>query len=230
MKGKSALIWLGLAGTAGAVLFQTSYEVQSREEQLAGLNRKIVAEQEAIQILKAEWSFLNDPSRLETLARTHLSLRPTEARQSLASADVVPMRPAPAAAPEPAPLPPMAGLPGGSLPSGAYTPAALAKAAVPAPSAAPTTVAAVRAPQPAIIPAKAPGAPQPTRAVAAATAKTPKLQPAVVKSQQPPAQQPQTLQPPARAATTPASTRQQPAPPPKTDTLGVMIARLGSTR
>ncbi|HEY0837952.1 MAG TPA: hypothetical protein VGE72_28815, partial [Azospirillum sp.] len=121
MKGKSALFWLGLAGAAGAVLFQTSYEVQDLEETLASVNRSIVAEQEAIQVLKAEWSYLNDPTRLETLARTHLALRPTDARQFLASIDAIPMRPVvPDAAP--APLPPMAGL---QAPS--------AKAASPAP-------------------------------------------------------------------------------------------------
>ncbi|HYG88866.1 MAG TPA: hypothetical protein VD978_21685 [Azospirillum sp.] len=193
MKGKSALIWLGLAGVAGAVLFQTSYEVQGREETLASLNRKIVAEQEAIQVLKAEWSYLNNPSRLETQAAAHLSLRPTDARQFVASAEVIPLRPAPA--PEAAPLPPMAGLtPAQPLPSGAYTPAAFK----PAPA-------------------------QPAPAAAEPTAKTaPKVQPAVTK--------PQPLQPPPRPVATPASVKQAPAAPPKTDTLGIMIARLGGNR
>lgn len=94
MNGKHALIWLGLAAVAGAVLFETSYEVQEMEEELASLNRQIVHEQEAIQVLRAEWSFLNDPTRLENLARAHTDLRPAEARQFLAL-DVVPFRPTP---------------------------------------------------------------------------------------------------------------------------------------
>ena len=53
MKGKSALFWLGLAAAAGGVLFQTSYEVQELEDKLGSLNRQIMDEQEAIQILKA---------------------------------------------------------------------------------------------------------------------------------------------------------------------------------
>lgn len=201
MKGKSALIWLGLAGAAGAVLFQTSYQVQGREDLLASLNRKIVAEQEAIQILKAEWSYLNDLSRLETMARTHLSLRPTDARQFLASADVIPMRPAPAPVPEA--LPPMAGL-GGRSPQTAALKAA-----------------------PAAAPAKAPAPPSPIPAPAviepAAVKVAPKAQPAVIKPQQPV----QTLTPPKTLAV-PANAK--PPAPPKTDSLGVMIARLGGNR
>ena len=229
MKGKSALIWLGLAGAAGAVLFQTSYEVQGREEQLAALNRKIVAEQEAIQILKAEWSYLNDLSRLETLARTHLSLRPTDARQFVASADVIPMRPARA---EPQPLPPMAGLsPAQPLPAGVYAPGnvqpqpAVATAKTPAPA-----VTAARAPAPAPAPAAAMVQPASAKSVAPAPA-APKAQPAIALPQA----QPQPAAIPAstvKPLTLPSQARPAvaPAAPPKTDSLGVMIARLGGNR
>jgi hypothetical protein len=138
MRGKSALFWIGLTAAAGAVLFETSYEVQGLEEQLASLNHKIVVEQEAIQILKAEWSFLNDPTRLESLAREHLALKPIDARQFVAL-DIVPMRPvsvpqalpapaplpnAPRLAPAPAPMPQMAGVTGGTT-GAAVVPAAL---------------------------------------------------------------------------------------------------------
>ncbi|WP_431855475.1 cell division protein FtsL [Azospirillum sp.] len=214
MKGKSALVWLGLAGVAGAVLFQTSYTVQNREEQLATLNRKIVAEQEAIQILKAEWSYMNDPSRLETLARTHLSLRPTDARQFVASAEIIPMRPAPAPLPE---IPPMAGL------SPLQTQSGIVRASAPAAAPAPAAIQAVvkSAPAPAKVPA--PPAHQPPAPAEPAAAKVaPKVQPAVAKPQQP---APQTLTPPKNLV--PAK---QPPAPPKTDSLGVMIARLGGNR
>ncbi|WP_448191174.1 cell division protein FtsL [Azospirillum sp. sgz301742] len=204
MKGKSALIWLGLTGVAGAVLFQTSYQVQGREELLASLNRKIVAEQESIQILKAEWSYLNDPSGLETMARTHLSLRPTDARQFLASAEIIPMRPAPAPVPEVAPpLPPMAGL-------------------VRAPQTATTAAVVKAAPAPAKAPAPSSPAPAPAVVEPASVKVAPKAQPAVVKPQQ----SPQTLTPPKNLV--PANVK--PPAPTKTDSLGVMIARLGGTR
>lgn len=128
MKGKTWLFWGGLIATAGGILFQTSYEVQELEEKLAATNRKIVQEQESIQVLKAEWSFLNDPTRLEQLARAHLALQPVEARQ-FASLDIIPMRPAPP--PEAAPTP--------SFP----------------PTNGPGSVPTVRAPQPGVMPAVA---------------------------------------------------------------------------
>ncbi|HYH20049.1 MAG TPA: hypothetical protein VD995_15665 [Azospirillum sp.] len=215
MKGKSALFWLGLAGAAGAVLFQTSYEVQELEEQLASVNRKIVAEQEAIQVLRAEWSYLNDPTRLETLARTHLALRPTDARQFVASIDVIPMRPTPVMAPAPdaAPLPPMAGLQ-----------QAPAKATSPAP-------AKTTAPAAVVIPASATGAPAtaiPAKAIPAkATAGNVAKAPAAPTPQQ---MAPKALSLPATAKAAPAK---QPAPvaaPIPTDSMGVLIARLGGNR
>ena len=68
MISKSTVIWLGLAGLASGALFHTSYQVQGLGDDLAGLNRAIVQEQEAIQILKAEWSYMNDPNRIEEMA------------------------------------------------------------------------------------------------------------------------------------------------------------------
>ncbi|CAO3407277.1 cell division protein FtsL [Azospirillum largimobile] len=120
MKGKTWLFWGGLIAAAGGVLFQTSYDVQDLEEKLAGLNRKIIHEQESIQVLKAEWSYLNDPTKLEQMAQAYLALQPTEPRQHMAM-DLIPMRPADAVPPpapalpgQPgaAPLPPMVRAPG----------------------------------------------------------------------------------------------------------------------
>ncbi len=81
MIGRSPLVWLALAALAVAVLFHTSYRVRALEGRLAVLNREIVREHEAIRVLEAEWGFLNDPERLERLARRHLALRPTEVAQ-----------------------------------------------------------------------------------------------------------------------------------------------------
>lgn len=81
MIGKSILIWIALAGTASVVLYQTSYRVQEEAEELARLNRQIIAEQEAIQVLRAEWAFLNDPARLERLVAQHTVLSTTRVAQ-----------------------------------------------------------------------------------------------------------------------------------------------------
>lgn len=91
MIGKSTIVWIALACTASGILYQTSYRVQEQEERLSRLNRQIVAEQEAIQVLKAEWAYLNDPDRLEKLAAEHLVLQPTKAEQ-IVSLDQIPLK------------------------------------------------------------------------------------------------------------------------------------------
>lgn len=87
----SLVFWLGCAALAGGALFHTSYRVQALEETLSDLNREIIREQEHIQVLNADWSYLNDPSRLEQLATRHLPLQPTEVAQ-LAELGILPSR------------------------------------------------------------------------------------------------------------------------------------------
>ncbi|MFC7334130.1 cell division protein FtsL [Rhodocista pekingensis] len=89
MIGKSTVVWIALASLASVILYQTSYRVQEQAEKLSSLNRQIVAEQEAIQVLRAEWAYLNDPTRLETLVAQHLLLQPTRAEQ-IVSLDAIP--------------------------------------------------------------------------------------------------------------------------------------------
>ena len=55
-------------------LFQLKYEVTHLEDELARLKTDVAAEEETIRVLKAEWSFLNRPERLQALAERHLSL------------------------------------------------------------------------------------------------------------------------------------------------------------
>ncbi len=72
----STLVYLLMAVAAAAGLFLMKYEMRALEEQLAGLNRDIVRKQEALHVLRAEWSHLNQPVRLERLGRTLLRLEP----------------------------------------------------------------------------------------------------------------------------------------------------------
>ena len=90
---KSDLLWLSIAAFSGVTLFHTSYQVQGLREEKTSLERQIASENDGIQVLKAEWSFLNDPSRLEQLAATHLTLKPITGTQ-VASFDALPVRPA----------------------------------------------------------------------------------------------------------------------------------------
>lgn len=98
MIGKSAIVWIAVSCAASGILYQTSYKAQEQERELNRLNRAIRAEQEAIQVLKAEWAYLNDPTRLEKLSAEHLLLQPTSAAQIARLSDLPekdPNQPAP---------------------------------------------------------------------------------------------------------------------------------------
>ena len=62
-------------------LYQLKYEVMHLEDRAMATNRAIAAERETIQVLKAEWSYLNRPQRLDDLAERHLNLVPVAVRQ-----------------------------------------------------------------------------------------------------------------------------------------------------
>lgn len=62
-------------------LYNGVHRVKSQEQQIASLKTQIAREAEAMRVLKAEWSYLNQPDRLQALARRHLALAPTGASQ-----------------------------------------------------------------------------------------------------------------------------------------------------
>jgi len=103
MIGRGTLLWLALAIVAGVGLFQVSYRVQSLEDELTRVNRQILQERDTIHLLRAEWSYLNEPTRLAELAQRHLNLAPLAATQMVAIEDL-PLRLPPLVA-ETQPLP-----------------------------------------------------------------------------------------------------------------------------
>ncbi len=92
MRATSTVLWVCLIGAMTFGLFQLKYAVQDREDELARLNRDLIASEESIHVLHAEWSYLNRPERLAALAEKHLGLRSMEARQ-IGSVAILPQRP-----------------------------------------------------------------------------------------------------------------------------------------
>jgi hypothetical protein len=68
---------LFVAAIMAVSLFFLKYEVTNLESELEGLNKKIVADHEAIHVLKAEWGHLNDVERVRELSARFLDLAPT---------------------------------------------------------------------------------------------------------------------------------------------------------
>jgi hypothetical protein len=88
---RSMVLWVILTSLFGAAMFLIKHEVQVREAWLDTLDREILASQEAIQVLRAEWSYLNQPVRIEALIRRHMDLRPTNTAQ-IGGIDALPVR------------------------------------------------------------------------------------------------------------------------------------------
>ena len=66
---------------AAADVYKIKYESTLQAEKVAKLRADVRREQDAIANLRAEWSKLDRPDRLQVLAQRHLTLKPLEARQ-----------------------------------------------------------------------------------------------------------------------------------------------------
>lgn len=91
MSPRASLLFLGLAMAMGLALFPLKYRVQELRDELARLHADIAAENQAIHVLKAEWSHLNDPAVLRALAQKHLGLDRLQAKQ-IGSLEGLPLR------------------------------------------------------------------------------------------------------------------------------------------
>lgn len=78
---RSTSIFFILALIGGFILFKVKYEVVEIEQKLAETELQISREKETIHILKAEWSHLNEPQRLQKLAEKYLDIMPMKTEQ-----------------------------------------------------------------------------------------------------------------------------------------------------
>ena len=77
---------------AAADVYKIKYESTLQAEKVSKLRADVRREQDAIASLRAEWSKLDRPDRLQELARRHLTLKPVDARQ-FDTLDRLPERP-----------------------------------------------------------------------------------------------------------------------------------------
>jgi cell division protein FtsL len=71
---------LGLVALA-YVIYQVKYEARALDAEIALLGKEIDRERDAIAVLRAEWSLLNRPERIERLAQKFLKLAPAKPSQ-----------------------------------------------------------------------------------------------------------------------------------------------------
>ncbi len=77
----AGLLFFLTAASAALFLFHIKQEVRELKQELGIAHRGILRHQEAIQVLKTEWSYLNRPARIAELANRHLELQPLAANQ-----------------------------------------------------------------------------------------------------------------------------------------------------
>jgi len=84
---------------ATAYVYEIKFEATLRATRVAEMRGEVRRERDAIASLRAEWARLENPTRLESLARRHLTIKPAELLQ-FGSFDRLPERPLDIMAPE----------------------------------------------------------------------------------------------------------------------------------
>ena len=100
-----------LACGSGLYLYQAKHRVQLLDRQIEDTVQATDKLREQARVLHAEWTLLNDPQRLQTLADQFLSLKTVQPGQFTSMADLdsrLPPVPPPAPPPTPAPVEPAA--------------------------------------------------------------------------------------------------------------------------
>jgi cell division protein FtsL len=72
---------IGALVVAAAWLYEIKYSSTRAAEHVAKLRAEIRREHDTIAALRAEWAQLDNPDRIQILARRHLTLKPIEATQ-----------------------------------------------------------------------------------------------------------------------------------------------------
>ena len=89
IRASQVLFWFGLSLAAVTALYHTSDRTRELDRQMRAINAAIDNEEQNLHVLKAEWVYLSNPTRVETEAKKHLALLPTAPDQviQLASLD-----------------------------------------------------------------------------------------------------------------------------------------------
>ena len=86
---RSTLLWSVLAISVVIGLFVVKHRVQTLEDRLHALNADIITDRDAIQVMEAEWSYLNQPARLEALSKRLLGMNAPSAAQTVSMQELL---------------------------------------------------------------------------------------------------------------------------------------------
>jgi hypothetical protein len=92
MMRSMTILWGVLAIACGIGLFLVKHQVQATEADLRQMQHRVRSDRSTIRVLEAEWTYLNNPTRLAALAERVLGLTPLRAQQVVTMASL-PVRP-----------------------------------------------------------------------------------------------------------------------------------------
>lgn len=78
------IVLVAVMVSAAAFTYKTKHEADNLKAEIARLERQIAFEKDSIDLLKADWSLLTQPARLQRLVEVYgneLELKPLEAQQ-----------------------------------------------------------------------------------------------------------------------------------------------------
>src|SRR5690349_14249774 len=75
------ILIIGALILAASFVYKIKFDSTLQAERVAKLRGELRRERDAIALLRAEWTKLDTPARLEALAKRHLALRPIEPTQ-----------------------------------------------------------------------------------------------------------------------------------------------------
>lgn len=88
---RSTVFFILIAFVLGIANYSVKQQVVSIEHNLILTQSEIHKAEESLQLLSAEWSYLNEPNRLQLLVEAHLGAMPLKGTQ-LVSYDQIPSR------------------------------------------------------------------------------------------------------------------------------------------
>lgn len=64
-----------------AGVYNIERRVESLRSELKAINQQLIKDKERMHVLRAEWSYLNQPERIDTMAQEHLELNAMDISQ-----------------------------------------------------------------------------------------------------------------------------------------------------
>lgn len=82
-----SLLAFGFLSGLVILIYDMKFETRRLEDRAAQIERAIEDEKDNIALMRAEWSHVSRPDKIETLARDVLKLEPAKAEQMISQAD-----------------------------------------------------------------------------------------------------------------------------------------------